>query len=88
MTSQISHAISRNALASGSARFRGMKKPGASALRLIYAADVHGEMDRVRQPLTRRLKERYETLLPQLSHRVADVEEKVHGHWERMGFHE
>ena len=54
-------------------------------------ADVHGEMDRISQSLTQRVKElaeRYETPLPQLSDRVAEIEEKVHGHLERMGFHE
>ena len=52
-------------------------------------ADVHGEMDRISQSLTQRVKElaeRYETPLPQLSERVADLEEKVNGHLERMGF--
>ncbi len=42
-------------------------------------ADVHGEMDRISQSLTQRVKElaeRYETPLPQLSDRVADLEEK------------
>lgn len=52
-------------------------------------ADVHGEMDRISQSLTQRVKElaeRYETPLPQLSERVTDLEEKVNGHLERMGF--
>ncbi len=52
-------------------------------------ADVHGEMDRISQSLTQRVKElaeRYESALPQLSVRVADLEEKVSGHLERMGF--
>ena len=52
-------------------------------------ADVHGEMDRISQSLTQRVKElaeRYESPLPQLSGRVADFEEKVSSHLERMGF--
>lgn len=52
-------------------------------------ADVHGEMDRISQSLTQRVKElaeRYGAPMPQLSHRVADLEEKVNGHLERMGF--
>ncbi len=52
-------------------------------------ADVHGEMDRISQSLTQRVKElaeRYEATLPQLSDRVSDLEEKVNGHLERMGF--
>lgn len=52
-------------------------------------ADVHGEMDRISQSLTQRVKElteRYGTPLPQLSDRVTDLEEKVSGHLERMGF--
>ena len=87
-TNATPNTISRNALASGFSRFRGMTKPGASALRLIYAADVHGEMDCVRQSLMRRVKELagpYETPLPQLSDRVTEIEEKVDGHSERMG---
>lgn len=52
-------------------------------------ADVHGEMDRISQSLTQRVKElaeRYETPLPQLSLRVANFEDKVNYHLERMGF--
>lgn len=50
---------------------------------------IHGEMDRVSQQLTnrvRQLAERYECPLPDLSSRVADLEAKVNGHLERMGF--
>ena len=46
-------------------------------------------MDRISQSLTQRVKElaeRYETPLPQLSERVAELEEKVNGHLARMGF--
>ena len=52
-------------------------------------AVIHGEMDRVSQQLTRRVKElaeRYETPLPQATSRVAELEAKVSGHLERMGF--
>ena len=52
-------------------------------------ADIHGEMDRVSHALTRRLRtlaERYETSLPQMDARVADLEAKVNLHLERMGF--
>jgi type I restriction enzyme M protein len=52
-------------------------------------ARIHGEMDRVSQTLTTRVKElaeRYEAPLPALTDRVADLEAKVNGHLERMGF--
>jgi type I restriction enzyme M protein len=51
-------------------------------------AVIHGEMDRVSQALTRRVKElaeRYETPLSQMS-RVAGLEATVNRHLERMGF--
>jgi type I restriction enzyme M protein len=50
---------------------------------------IHSEMDRVSQQLTQRVKqlaERYETPLPKMSDRVAELEAKVNGHLERMGF--
>lgn len=50
---------------------------------------LHGELDRVSQTLTTRIKELavgYETPLPQLTDRVADMEAEVNGHLERMGF--
>ena len=50
---------------------------------------IHGEMDRVSQQLTQRVKElaeRYETPLPQMVKRVDDLEAKVNRHLERMGF--
>ncbi len=53
------------------------------------AAAIHGEMDRISQALTRRVKElaeRYETPLPQASQRVAEWEHAVNAHLERMGF--
>jgi type I restriction enzyme M protein len=52
-------------------------------------AAVHGEMDRVSWQLTQRvmeLAERYETPLPRMVSRVADLEAKVNRHLERMGF--
>jgi type I restriction enzyme M protein len=48
-----------------------------------------GEMDRVSQSLTQRVKElseRYETPLPQMNEHVDELEEKVNHHLERMGF--
>ena len=52
-------------------------------------AAIHGEMDRVSQQLTQRVKElteRYETPLPQMVSRVAELEAKVNRHLETMGF--
>jgi type I restriction enzyme M protein len=52
-------------------------------------AAIHGEMDRVSQQLTQRVKElaeRYETPLPQMVSRVAELEADVRRHLERMGF--
>jgi type I restriction enzyme M protein len=52
-------------------------------------AAIHGEMDRVSQQLTQRVKElaeRYETPLPQMTTRVVELEAKVNQHLERMGF--
>jgi type I restriction enzyme M protein len=50
---------------------------------------IHSEMDRVSQQLTQRVKElaeRYETPLPQMVSRVAELEARVNHHLERMGF--
>jgi type I restriction enzyme M protein len=50
---------------------------------------IHGEMDRISQSLAQRVKElaeRYETPMPQMTERVAELEEKVNRHLERMGF--
>jgi type I restriction enzyme M protein len=50
---------------------------------------IHGEMDRVSQQLTQRVKElaeRYETPMPQQVRVVAELEAKVNRHLERMGF--
>ena len=52
-------------------------------------AVIHGEMDRISQSLTQRVKElaeRYETPLPDMVSRVADLEASVNRHLERMGF--
>ena len=53
------------------------------------AAAIHGEMDRVSQQLTQRVKqlaERYEIPMPQMVGRVAELEAKVNCHLEKMGF--
>ena len=53
------------------------------------AAAVHGEMDRLSQQLTARVKElieRYESPLPRLNERVAELEARVARHLEKMGF--
>jgi type I restriction enzyme M protein len=50
---------------------------------------IHSEMDRISQAITQRVKElteRYETPLPQIDIRVAELETKVNGHLEKMGF--
>ncbi len=50
---------------------------------------IHGEMDRISQSLTQRVKElaeRYETPMPQMNDRVAELEVKVNRHLEKMGF--
>jgi type I restriction enzyme M protein len=52
-------------------------------------AMIHGEMDRVSQALTARVKElaqRYEARLPELTKRVSDLEAKVDAHLAKMGF--
>ena len=52
-------------------------------------AAIHGEMDRISQALTRRVKElaeRYETPMPQMVSRVAALEAKVNRHLKTMGF--
>jgi type I restriction enzyme M protein len=50
---------------------------------------IHGEMDRISQALTQRVKElaeRYETTLPQVTSKVAALEQAVNSHLEKMGF--
>lgn len=51
-------------------------------------AAIHGELNRISQTLTQRVKElagRYETPLPRLSERVAELESRVNRHLESMG---
>lgn len=53
------------------------------------SATIHGEMDRISQTLTQRVKElaeRYETPLPMLTDKVADLSAKVVAHLKKMGF--
>jgi type I restriction enzyme M protein len=50
---------------------------------------IHGEMDRISQTLTKRVRElaeRYETPLPEMASRVAELETKVDRHLRSMGF--
>jgi type I restriction enzyme M protein len=52
-------------------------------------AAIHGEMDRISQALTYRVKElgeRYETPIPQMVSRAADLQAKVGAHLQKMGF--
>ncbi len=52
-------------------------------------ARINGELDRISQALTRRVKEpaeRYETPLPEHEKAVAELEKKVKDHLKRMGF--
>jgi type I restriction enzyme M protein len=52
-------------------------------------ADIHGEMDRISQTLTQRVKElaeRYDKPLPVLAEQADAMESKVRAHLERMGF--
>ena len=51
--------------------------------------DIHGEMDRISQALTQRVKElaeRYEIPLPALTGKVAELSAKVAAHLMKMGF--
>lgn len=64
------------------AGFRGQMNPALDA-------GIHGEMDRISQALTQRVKElaeRYEVPLPKMSGRGAELESSVNRHLERMGF--
>ena len=52
-------------------------------------ATIHGEMERVSQSLTQRVKElteRYETPLPRMNECVDELEAKVNVHLKKMGF--
>jgi type I restriction enzyme M protein len=51
-------------------------------------AAIHGEMDRISQALTARVKElaeRYDSPLPELAQKAADIEQTVNGHLINMG---
>ena len=53
------------------------------------ASSIHGEMDRISQALTQRIKllaERYEISLPKLNEQVRDLEGRVSMHLKKMGF--
>jgi type I restriction enzyme M protein len=53
------------------------------------AGAIHGETERISQALTQRVREladRYETPLPALAERAAEMEQRVARHLERMGF--
>jgi type I restriction enzyme M protein len=55
----------------------------------VLDTQIHGEMERISQALTgrvRELAERYEQPLPKLTKAVSTLEAKVHSHLERMGF--
>jgi len=57
--------------------------------RAALDAAIHGEMDRVSQRLTQRVKElaeRYETPLPRMHTHVAGLETRVNRHLQAMGF--
>jgi len=50
---------------------------------------IHGEMDKISQALTQRVKElaeRYETPMPILAQNVTDLESRVQQHLEKIGF--
>ncbi len=53
------------------------------------SAAIHGEMDRISQALTQRVKElaeRYETPLPKLTATIITLSAKVDAHLQQMGF--
>lgn len=53
------------------------------------AREIHGELDRISQSLTSRIKElaeRYESAMPELIKEVSVFESKVNKHLEQMGF--
>jgi type I restriction enzyme M protein len=55
----------------------------------VIDGELRGETNRISQQLTQRVKqlaERYETTLPELIRRVAELEAKVDGHFQKMGF--
>jgi type I restriction enzyme M protein len=55
----------------------------------VLAADIHGEMDRISQTLTQRVRElaeRYETPLPEIARTVDVLSARVQKHLDKMGF--
>ena len=55
----------------------------------MYSAAIHGDNARESQRFTQRVKElaeRYETPLPQMISRAAELEAKLNRHLRRMGF--
>ncbi len=53
------------------------------------ATAIHGEVNRISQALTQRVRdlaERYEVPMPQQVRRVTELEDAVNRHLERMGF--
>ena len=55
----------------------------------LHDCDIHGEMDRISQALTQRVKElaeSYESPLSMLTCKVADLSAKVAAHLKMMGF--
>jgi len=55
----------------------------------IISGDVKSEMERISQRLTRRIKElaeRYDLPMPAMNAQVDELEIKVNGHLEKMGF--
>jgi type I restriction enzyme M protein len=55
----------------------------------VLKTAIHGEMDRISQALTQRVKElaeRYETPMPKMVSKVEELEKKVNKHLEKMGF--
>ena len=55
----------------------------------VLDALIHGEMDRLSQALTQRVKqlaERYADPLPAMTKRISELEIKVNAHLAKMGF--
>jgi type I restriction enzyme M protein len=55
----------------------------------VLEAAIHGEVERISQALTQRVKElveRYEMPLPQQASKVAELEQRVNAHLAKMGF--
>jgi type I restriction enzyme M protein len=55
----------------------------------VMETAIHGEMERISQRLTGRIKElmeRYETPLPEIDNQLTALEAKVNAHLNKMGF--